>query len=185
MKQLIFGLAIVLAACNTNTTDTKNSDSAAAAKMEPATSATTGTSAKDIVEHYLHVKNALTKDDSKDAADGGAALAASFASFDASVLNATQKKSFDDIAGVAKEHAEHISKNAGNLVHQREHFASLSKDVYDFVKAFGAGQTLYQDFCPMYNKSKGAIWLSETKDIKNPYYGKEMPDCGSVKETIQ
>jgi len=99
-------------------------------------------------------------------------------------MSAGQKKSFEDIADDAKEMAEHISTNAGKIAHQREHFDMLSKDMYDVVKTFGAGQTLYQDFCPMYNNKKGATWLSETKDIKNPYLGKEMPDCGSVKETL-
>ena len=57
--------------------------------------------------------------------------------------------------------------------------------MYDMVKAFGGGQLLYQDFCPMYNNQKGAAWLSETKEIKNPYLGKKMPTCGSVKEEIK
>jgi hypothetical protein len=61
----------------------------------------------------------------------------------------------------------------------------LSKDMYDLVKAFGAGQTLYKDFCPMYNDNKGAIWLSESKEIKNPYYGKSMSSCGSMKEELK
>ncbi|MBA4167053.1 MAG: DUF3347 domain-containing protein, partial [Chitinophagaceae bacterium] len=84
-----------------------------------------------------------------------------------------------------KENAEHISENAGKLGHQREHFEMLSKDVYDLVKAFGAGQTLYQDFCPMYNDEKGASWLSETKEIQNPYMGQKMTTCGSVKEELK
>jgi hypothetical protein len=37
----------------------------------------------------------------------------------------------------------------------------------------------------MYNNNKGASWLSETKEIKNPYLGKKMPDCGEVKEEIR
>ncbi len=37
----------------------------------------------------------------------------------------------------------------------------------------------------MANDGKGAIWLSEVKEIKNPYLGSKMPDCGSVKETIK
>ena len=84
----------------------------------------------------------------------------------------------------AREHAEHIGSNAGKLEHQREHFATLSKDVNDLITAFGAGQKLYQDFCPMYNDRKGAIWISETKEITNPYYGSKMLTCGSVKKEL-
>jgi hypothetical protein len=37
----------------------------------------------------------------------------------------------------------------------------------------------------MYNNNKGATWLSETKEIKNPYMGKKQPTCGSLKEEIK
>jgi hypothetical protein len=84
-----------------------------------------------------------------------------------------------------KENAEHIGANAGNIKHQREHFDMLSKDLYDLVKMSAAGEKIYVDYCPMYNNNKGATWLSETKEIKNPYLGKEMDTCGSVKEELK
>ena len=84
-----------------------------------------------------------------------------------------------------KEHAEHIGKNAGKIDHQREHFSMMSEDIYSLVKAFGGGQALYNDFCPMFNDKKGAMWLSETREIKNPYMGSKMPTCGRVDEKIQ
>jgi hypothetical protein len=61
----------------------------------------------------------------------------------------------------------------------------LSKDMYDLVKKFAAGERIYANYCPMYNDDKGAIWLSETEEIKNPYYGSVMLTCGKVTETIQ
>ncbi|MES2374499.1 MAG: DUF3347 domain-containing protein [Bacteroidota bacterium] len=188
MKNTFMGLAVMviaLTACNNSNTkeEKKTNDTANTAAM--AAPVTGGSSVKDVVEHYLHIKNALTKDDGKEAANGGKALADVFGKFDQSSLTAEQKKTFTDIQADAKEHAEHISVNAEKIAHQREHFATLSKDVYDLVKSLGGGQTLYNDFCPMYNNNKGATWLSETKDIKNPYLGKAMPTCGNVKETIQ
>ncbi len=185
MKNMILGLAVLaMAACNTTTTVKENSDTTTV-KTETATTTVQGSSSKDVVAHYLHVKNALAKDDAADAANGGNALMQAFTSYDQTALTEEQKKTFVDISAAAKEHAEHIAKNAGKIEHQREHFAMLSKDMYDFVKAMGAGQTLYQDHCPMYNNNKGANWLSETKEISNPYLGKKMPDCGTVKETLQ
>lgn len=142
-------------------------------------------SVKEVVEHYLHIKNALVKDNGKDAASGGKQMAEAMAKIDKSTLSDKQKKVYEDVEADAKEHAEHISTNAAKISHQREHFDMLSQAVYDLVKAFPAGKTLYKDHCPMYNDGKGAIWLSETKEIKNPYYGKKMITCGSVKETIK
>ena len=142
-------------------------------------------SISEIVKGYLALKNALTADKTKEAATTGAALQAAIKNFDQNTLSVEQKKVFADVADDAVEHAEHIGSNGGNIAHQREHFDTLSKDIYALAKSIGAGQTLYQDFCPMYNDKKGAIWLSETKDINNPYYGKKMATCGSMKEELK
>jgi hypothetical protein len=141
-------------------------------------------SIKKIVEKYLQLKNALVKDNTKDAAASGKEIVEAMETLDKSFLKDEQKKIYEDVEDDAREHAEHIGENAGNIEHQREHFDMLSNDLYDLVKEFGSGQILYKDFCPMYNDKKGAIWLSETKEIKNPYYGKKMVTCGSVKEEI-
>ena len=144
------------------------------------------TSVKAILDGYLLLKNDLTADKTQDAAAAGKALEAAIKGFDKNALTTEQKKVYDEVEDDAREHAEHIGSNGGNIEHQREHFALLSKDVYDLVKAVGSfGQPLYQDFCPMYDNKKGAIWLSETKEIANPYYGKKMLTCGQVKDEIK
>lgn len=142
-------------------------------------------SIKEILTAYLQLKNAFANDNSNDAAASATILQTTLKNFNKTTLSAQQNKIFEDINDDASEHAEHIGKNGGNIEHQREHFEMLSKDMYDLVKAFGGGQVLYKDFCPMYNKGKGAFWISETKEIKNPYLGKAMPTCGTVKEEIK
>lgn len=141
-------------------------------------------SINEIVSDYLKLKNALIKDDTKGAASAGKTLYATFNKVNPNSIDAKLKKEYLDIADDAKEHAEHIGDNSGKIDHQREHFAMLSKDINDLIKAFGTKQKLYQDYCPMYNDGKGAIWISETKDIKNPYYGSQMLTCGSIKKTF-
>jgi len=144
------------------------------------------TSLETIVNHYLHVKNALAGDNGNEAASGAKAMGKSMSGLDKSLLAADQKKVYDDIEEDLKEHADHIGKNGENIKHQREHFSMMSEDVYDLVRAFGGGQALYLDHCPMYRKDNGgAMWLSETKDVKNPYFGREMPQCGTVEEVIK
>ena len=137
-----------------------------------------------ILDAYLKLKNSLNTDNGKNAATAGNELVKAFQDFDQSKLTPAQRKTYTDIESDAKEHAEHIGLNAGKIAHQREHFDMLSKDIYDITKLLGAGREIYVDSCPMYNKGKGAIWLSEVKDIKNPYFGKAMSTCGSIKETL-
>lgn len=141
-------------------------------------------STEQIVANYLALKNTLAKDDSNGAAKAGKALYATFKSVNVKSINPKSKAAYLDIADDAKEHAEHIGANGGNIEHQREHFALLSKDINDLIKTFGAAKTLYQDSCPMYDGGKGAIWISETKEIKNPYYGSKMLTCGSMKKQL-
>ena len=136
---------------------------------------------KTLVTDYLGVKNALVNSNETEAATASGKMYEAMKSFDKSLLSAGQKKVYDDIESDLKEHAEHISKS--KIDHQREHFATMSKDMYDMVKAFGAGMMLYHDHCPMYND--GSMWLSETKDIKNPFYGDKMMTCGSVEEMMK
>lgn len=198
MKSLFFAIAISaisLSACNNTGNKSNNENKTATDTALTATEtnkASTSTNENSnaasinvIVSSYLQLKNALANDNGKDAATAGSAMVSAFKNFDQSSLPADKKKTFEDIKDDASEHAEHIGMNGGNIKHQREHFETLSKDAYDLVKTFGANETLYKDFCPMYNNNKGATWLSETKEIKNPYLGKNMATCGEVKETIR
>ena len=193
MKNSIIGIAVFaisLAACNSGSnksdvTQTKNTDSVEVSMPTKTEDKNVAAPIKEIVTSYLQIKNGLASDNGKDAAVGGAALMEAIAKTDKSSMTGAQKKVYEDMADDAKEMAEHISTNADKLEHQREHFDMLSTDMYEMVKTFGAGQALYQDFCPMYNNNKGATWLSETKEIKNPYMGKKQPTCGSVKEEIK
>jgi hypothetical protein len=199
MKNLILGLAIAtatLAVCNSSNKSTENlkrhedlqlksifnSTSVITSSMAEAK---TSVSIKEILNAYLQMKNALAEDNSIGAANAGKKLEAAFKNFDKSALTATQKKTYEDVEADAREHAEHIGANGGNIAHQREHFELLSKDIYDLIKTFGGGQVLYRDFDPMVNKGKGAYWISETKEIKNPYMGKAMLTSGSIKEEIK
>lgn len=200
MKKIILSIAIAaatLAACNSSnnkSTESQNLSNSSQSVSQtdnanPATSSVTDAkntvSIKEIVNAYLQMKNAFTEDYSTGAASAGKKLEALFTNFDKSALTTAQKKTYEDVEADAREHSEHIGVNGGNIEHQREHFEFLSNDIYDLVKAIGGGQVLYKDFDPMFNNGKGAFWLSETKEIRNPYMGKAMLTSGSIKEEIK
>src|SRR5436190_7266851 len=206
MRYSIFIIAIsamIFTACN-NSSDGENKDNMSSMSNDTAkqtitddkdvkqvtpgftnVDANTSGYVKNIVDHYLHIKNALANDNGSEAANGAKMESQALAEVDKSFFTPDQKKVYDGIEEDLKEHAAHIGKNGDNIKHQREHFSMMSEDVYDLVKAFGGGKALYHDFCPMYNENKGALWLSETKEIKNPYMGNKMPTCGRVEEVIK
>jgi hypothetical protein len=139
------------------------------------------TNAKQVMTDYMTLKEALVATNKDAAALAGNKMMGSLKSFDMSGYTESQQKELKDIVTDAVEHAEHIGKS--EMDHQREHFKSLSKDMMDMVAITGTDATLYQQFCPMYDK--GSAWLSMEKDIKNPYYGSKMMTCGKVEKEIK
>jgi hypothetical protein len=140
---------------------------------------------KELVQNYLTIKNALIDNNGSAAAAASDKISTTMKTFDKSLLSAEQKKVYDDLEEDLKEHAAHIGKNGDKTDHQRNHFSMMSEVMYTLVKSFGSGITLYHDHCPMFNDNKGAMWLSETKNIRNPYYGEKMMTCGSVMEVFK
>lgn len=70
---------------------------------------------------------------------------------------------------------------AKDIDSQRDYFAILSDNLIVVAKALRVNHIpVYQQYCPM----KKVNWLSETSAIKNPFYGKQMPTCGQVTETL-
>ena len=136
--------------------------------------------AEAILSDYFNLKDALVGDDTKKAAQEGTKLVASFKAFDMSSYTTEEQKELVDIIEDATEHAEHIAESA--IDHQREHFKTLSKDITDMVAITGTKNTLYQQFCPMYDK--GSEWLSTSNEVRNPYYGSKMVTCGKVQKEI-
>ncbi len=131
----------------------------------------------EVVSSYINLKNTLVNDDSNAASNAGKAILYSLTK-----LSKSENKEELEILESIKENAEHIRDNSGKLDHQREHFALISKDIIDLIEQAGTSKKLYQDFCPMYDDNKGASWISEIKEIKNPFYGSKMSTCGSVKK---
>lgn len=140
---------------------------------------------QQVMQGYIPLKNALAQDDSKKASDAAKNLFSIVKKIAASKTNVKSNSELRDILESVSENAEHIGENADDIVHQREHLLSLSNDITDLIGEVGTGGLkLYQDFCPMYNNGKGGTWISETKEIVNPYEGSKMLNCGSVKKVL-
>ncbi len=135
-----------------------------------------------VLTTYLYMKDALVNEDSKIAAEAGKDLVTQFNDFETDRYGENNQQELKEIIEDATEHAQHISDNP--IDHQREHFDILSKDMIDLIAITGTGKKLYQAYCPMYNNNKGAQWLSESKDIQNPYFGSKMMTCGEVQKVF-
>ena len=124
---------------------------------------------------YYGVKNALVATDGTKAKAQAATLVNTLGKVDATSFKADEKKALAS----AKNSALLISKTV-DIAAQRKEFSALSTNMIALAKATKPAKT-YVQYCPM----KKASWLSESKDVKNPYYGSEMLTCGSTKEVIE
>jgi hypothetical protein len=137
-----------------------------------------------VTRQYLFIKNGLAADNNAEAKTGATQLAGTIKKFDKSYFNTGQKKEFDKYGDNINGQLQGIISTK-QIEEQRSFFGLLSQQVYELIKVFGANQVLYHDHCPMAFNNKGAMWLSETKEIRNPYFGSNMLNCGTVQEIIQ
>lgn len=139
---------------------------------------------KAVFDNYFALKDALVKTDGNTASAIGAALLIALEKIEMDKLKMNEHTIWMKVEKALKADAQHIKENK-TTEHQREHFISLSKNMYELIKEAKPAETVYYQYCPMANDGKGANWLSKESVIKNPYYGNQMLSCGKVVETIK
>jgi len=110
------------------------------------------------------------------------------------------KKDTTNIYDIAVNDFSNIKSNAESLLVQtlilemRKDFSMVSENLYPFLRTINyEGEKMYWQNCPMaFGEDKGANWISDTKEIINPYLGKNHPEfkgtmlhCGEIKDTIK
>jgi len=134
-----------------------------------------------VLKSYLDIKNALAADNSKAANDAAKSFTTALKEVPSGQMDDKQKTVWQQYAEKLRFDGEHISESDA-IAHQREHFGSLSANMFAVLKAFKTNNlALYRQYCPMAKK----YWISESSAIKNPYLGKKMADCGVTKETLK
>lgn len=127
-----------------------------------------------LLSSYYSIKNALVAGNADDAASAAVLFTKTANAIDCKIIAES------NIRALVKD-VEKISAT-GDIIKQRSYFTNFSTNLAVVAKAVKlTGQPIYQAYCPM----KKASWLSSEKEIKNPYFGKAMPTCGEVTETIQ
>ncbi len=138
---------------------------------------------KSVIDNYFLVKDALVKSDGNATATASKELLTAINTIKMDKLEMDVHMVWMKVVNQLKEDAQHIA-DTKDVKHQREHFMTLSKDIYALIKVSKNETPVYYQFCPMYNDGKGANWLSKENAVKNPYYGSMMLSCGKTVETI-
>ncbi|MEQ9442797.1 MAG: DUF3347 domain-containing protein [Cyclobacteriaceae bacterium] len=140
---------------------------------------------KKVLDAYLEMKNALVNSNAAAADKAAALLSSRVEAVDGSSLKDEGKEAWEQHASLYKTKLAEVQHVQG-LEEKRSYFSHISEIVYCTVKSFALEEDreLYATFCPMTFEGKGAYWIAETKQIRNPYFGKKMPTCGEVKEEL-
>ena len=139
---------------------------------------------QDVFNQYFSVKDALVSSDGNLTSQKARDLLNSISAIKMEKLKGEIHTAWMKVLENLKQDAQHINATK-DLDHQRDHFMSLSKNMYVLMKVVNPTEKIYYQFCPMANDGKGANWLSKDKEIKNPYYGSKMLSCGRNVETIE
>ncbi len=133
-----------------------------------------------LLNNYLQLKDALVASDSNNTKQIANDTYISLKSIETLGLGTMEMEHLEIISELLISMAENNS-----LENQREQFISLSENMINMSASLKKLDIpLFVQHCPMANNDKGANWLSNKREIKNPYYGEAMLTCGSVQRVI-
>ncbi len=141
----------------------------------------------EVVKKYFALKNTLVATKAADAGSAASQLASQAGDFltslqSDSVNMAALAPYLDTIVNASKQITAIDDKTCEK---QRIAFEQVSIAVYGLANKAGLKNAkIYHQYCPMAFNDKGAYWLSEESEIKNPYFGKKMLECGEVTDSL-
>ncbi|MEM7085118.1 MAG: DUF3347 domain-containing protein [Bacteroidota bacterium] len=139
------------------------------------TSAATDVTFKDpkvaaVYQNYIDLKTALVNTDAVTTAAEASNLMTAFANIGVE----------EDILRAAQTIAE-----ATDVEVQRKAFVIVTSSVEKMLEGAIDSGVIYKQYCPMAFDFEGAYWLSNSKQISNPYFGDKMLRCGKVDSEIK
>ncbi|MEX2403186.1 MAG: DUF3347 domain-containing protein [Balneolales bacterium] len=178
---VLFVVSFSLIACSGEDHDrdarqTENPEDAAATYETPAEFRQQVSS---VLDGYFELKDALVESDTEKAASHAQI-------FHERLEDVSEGGLSDEARSIWTNHSETLAENSNlitgstDIEEQREAFDPLSMALIQSVEAFGPfDNAVYQQTCPMFGDGS-ADWLSTSEEIENPYFGKEMLNCGEV-----
>ena len=136
-----------------------------------------------VYENYVDMKNAFVATDAQKVSQEAQKVESAIQSVNMELLKGEAHMEWMNQLKTLNSEIKTIAASS-DIEAQRQAFSKFNEAFYKSLETFGLkNETAYYQFCPMYNN--GAYWISETEEIRNPYYGDKMLDCGETKDTIK
>ncbi len=136
-----------------------------------------------LFSNYMELKDALVNDDFQNVKSEGKELRQAIDQIQVAALS-------DEVKALLKINIPKLQSAADRLIKAasidaaRNEFIGLSNTMIDLAQSTRPMDGMYIQHCPMANSNQGADWLSLSTEVKNPYYGASMLNCGEVTEKI-
>jgi Cu(I)/Ag(I) efflux system membrane fusion protein len=138
-----------------------------------------------VFDQYIVLKDAFIKSDAKMVMLSAQKVQQALEKVDMKLLTGDAYIKWMEISDNLDKQLKIIALS-GKIEDQRMAFSGFIDQFYRAIKTFGLmGKTVYYQFCQMADNGKGAYWLSESKVIRNPYFGEVMLNCGETRETLE
>lgn len=134
---------------------------------------------------YLGIQEALANDSLEKAQTHSSGLLKALSKVDMAVLDEEAHIAWMGYLAPIRGSAE-LVREARNLDQARLGFEPLSRVIIDLTRSFQAnpGDSAVEAYCPMAFDNKGAPWLQLGTEIRNPYFGAKMLQCGEIRSTL-
>ena len=140
---------------------------------------------QQLLDTYFKLKNALVASEPEQVTHAAHAALKLLKDLKAPSLQSKQKKLWQEYHQQLSDHYHQLAKEK-ELDAQRKVFQALTASMTLVIQQFEVGETpVYQTYCPMAFDNQGAYWLSETNEVRNPYFGDAMLNCGWVEKVIE
>jgi len=183
---ILLAIPVLLSACGDD--PARNAPEASATVVATATGASAGGAA--LLTAYYGLRDALVEADTV-SADGSAALLRR-------VADSLTRDSLYTAVDPARALGSILAETDGllgekGLEERRRAFSRIGEELQDFLRLSGyAATTVYVQRCPMaFNDSEEASWLSDSREILNPYLGRRHPKyasgmlhCGELADSL-
>lgn len=136
-----------------------------------------------VLDHYFDLKNALVESDAGHAEGHAESLLQEAEQVDPTGLNQDSHAMWVSFSEVLMSKSRDLSAEE-DIEDQRYHFEYISQAMIEMVDTFQpVGYEVYHQSCPMV-RDGSADWLSREEEVKNPYHGDRMMNCGEVIRSI-
>ena len=132
---------------------------------------------------YLELTDALVEEHTDHAAAQAGEFSQAISEISVDALDESAADFWKEYSGKIEDHASALQEYE-DIEDQRHEFEYISEALIEVVKVKGPlDMTLYQQRCPMVGDDEGD-WLSNHEEIRNPYHGESMLNCGDTVEEL-